>query len=369
LEQLKNGSAARVHVEEIAQNLRSLGWQVDVYAPAYRQANPPLLFRLPHFVLIQLRLAASWRPGDVIYVRAHMMAFLIAVFAWLRRATIVHEVNGSYADAFVAHANLRPVSFFLCLMQRWQYRRASNLIGVTPGLVSWLRSEARHDRVSLVSNGANTDLFHSNAVAAEFLPEGRYVIFAGGLAEWHGLDVMIAAAGHNDWPQDVSLLILGGCNATKNAGLFSGESDNVIFAGCVAYERVPSYLCKAIAGLVPLTDPAGRSKTGLAPLKVFEFLACGIPVIVSDLPGLTELVSAGRCGLVVPPENPAALARAVRNLADDPAKAATLGSHGASIVLTSYSWKRAAKQVDGILEQALKVSRECASVEIQARSS
>lgn len=338
-----------MHVHEIAENLRRRGWHVDIYAPEFRSGRPGLLLRLPVFLLLQLKLAAAFRPGDVIYVRAHMMAFFIAVFAWLRGAVIVHEVNGAYRDAFVAYPGLRSISVLLCWLQRWQYRRASHLIGVTEGLAAWLSVEAGHSRVSCVSNGANTALFNPGIPPASAIPDGRYVIFSGGLAKWHGLEVMAAAVRDEAWPPGVRLLILGGENGPADLIESMEGAADIVLAGPVAYESVAGYLRGAVAGLVPITDPGGRSRTGLAPLKLFECLACGVPAIVSDLPGQSALVSEAECGLVVPPEDPGALARAVRWLADHPEAAQAMGRRGASLIVNNYSWAHAAAQTASIL--------------------
>lgn len=57
-----------------------------------------------------------------------------------------------------------------------------------------------------------------------------------------------------------------------------------------------------------------RFSTGLSPLKMYETLACGVPIIVSDFPGQADLIRNGNCGLVIPPENEVSLAKAVSYL-------------------------------------------------------
>src|SRR4029077_20715606 len=95
----------------------------------------------------------------------------------------------------------------------------------------------------------------------------------------------------------------------------------VRWLGYRPHEQIPELIAGAIAGLIPITNPRGRSSTGVSPLKLYETLACGIPVIATDLPGQAEIVRAGKCGVIVPCDDPGALAGAVAELAADPGAA------------------------------------------------
>jgi glycosyltransferase involved in cell wall biosynthesis len=119
--------------------------------------------------------------------------------------------------------------------------------------------------------------------------------------------------------------------------------------GYQPYEQIPGLIAGAVAGLIPMTNPLGRSSTGMNPLKLFETLACGIPAIVSELPGQADLVREGRCGLVVPCGDAAALARAVGALAADPDAAREMGRRGAAVVRAGHSWRARAVEIDKVL--------------------
>jgi glycosyltransferase involved in cell wall biosynthesis len=127
----------------------------------------------------------------------------------------------------------------------------------------------------------------------------------------------------------------------------------VRWLGYRPYEQIPGLIAGAIAGLIPMTNPLGRSSTGMNPLKLFETLACGIPVIVSDLPGQADLVREGRCGLVVPGSDPAALARAVAQLAANRDEAREMGQRGAVLVRAAHSWRARALEIDKVLRACL----------------
>jgi glycosyltransferase involved in cell wall biosynthesis len=89
--------------------------------------------------------------------------------------------------------------------------------------------------------------------------------------------------------------------------------------------------------VVPRTD--ARVTRLVTPLKPVEAMALGRPVVASHLPALAELLGAGT-GLLVPPDDPAALAKALAELRDDPALRQRLGSAGRELVAASRTWER-----------------------------
>lgn len=340
-----------MHVKEIVSGLRNRRWQVDLFKPSYSdtEVKPGLLGRSVEYFATQVRLWRSRAAGSAIYIRAHPMAFPTALIARILRIPVVQEVNGPYGDVFVTYPELKPVRPFLNAMQRLQYKWASALLPVTNELGQWLHSEARHDRISVLPNAANTDIFRHDILLAADAPEGPYVIFFGGLARWHGVSAMLAATDADEWPASVRLVVIGDGAERDLVLAASQRSRRVCYLGYKPYEELPSYIVGAFAGLCVISDPDGRSSTGLFPLKLFETLACGVPVIVSDFPGQADLIRNCRCGRVVPPDAPKALAMAVAELAHDLPAARAEGMRGAAVVHREHSWDQRASEIDVIL--------------------
>ena len=126
------------------------------------------------------------------------------------------------------------------------------------------------------------------------------------------------------------------------------------------HQQIPELVAGAIAGLIPITNPRGRSSTGISPLKLYETLACGIAAVVTDLPGQAEVVRAGACGVVIPCDDAAALAGAVAQLAADPTAAREMGRRGAEFVRREHSWAARAAEIDRVLRAALAERRDAA---------
>ena len=100
---------------------------------------------------------------------------------------------------------------------------------------------------------------------------------------------------------------------------------------------------------VPRRDlPVTRAVT---PMKTVEASATGRPVVASDLPALAELVEDGRTGLLVPAEDPAALATALDRLAEDPAERARLGAAGRDWALQTRTWEANARRYRALYDR------------------
>jgi len=351
LEAPRVGQASHVHVSEIIAGLERRGWSVLLYRPSYtdRVVKPGTLRRLLEYALVQLRMWVGRRRGTAIYIRAHPMAFPTALSAFLFRVPLVQEVNGTYEDIFVTYPWLMPFRRLLEALQRRQYRWADHLLPVTRELADWLRREAGHGRITVIPNGANTILFRPQAPRPVEAPEAPYAVFFGGLARWHGVETMLAAVAHADWPAGVVLTVIGDGREGPRVREAAARNPAVVFAGYRPYAEVPGWVAGALCGLVPISDPGGRSRTGLYPLKLFETLACGIPVVVTDFPGQADLVRDHGCGLVIPADDPASLARAVARLSADPETARGMGERGRCAVVGAHSWDARAGQTHEVL--------------------
>jgi glycosyltransferase involved in cell wall biosynthesis len=345
------GQASYVHINEIVANLRGLGWRVDLFTPRPSSPDRPrnAIAKAFEYVRTMWSAVKGLAGHDVLYVRAHALAWPVAIAARMKRRVVVQEVNGTELDLIVSRPWLAPLRPLLRWLYVSQYRGADHLFPVAKELADLLRGQVHHDRITVVPNAANTDLFRPiERTGAE-----PFVVFFGGLTDWHGVDVMVDAVRHPDWPRGLPLVIIG-TGVRQNlveAGVLSGLP--LRWLGYRPYEEIPRLIAGAVAGLIPTTNPRGRSSTGMNPLKLFETLACGIPAIVTELPGQAELVRDGRCGLVVPCQDAPALARAVAQLAADPARAQEMGRRGAALVGAAHSWHARAIEIDGVLSACL----------------
>lgn len=113
--------------------------------------------------------------------------------------------------------------------------------------------------------------------------------------------------------------------------------ERVKFDGWVTRQDIAEVLSSVRAGLVVL-QPVDRFKLAY-PIKLFEYMAAGVPVISSDFPLWREIVEKAGCGILVDPMNPQAIADAIRWMIDNPDEAQAMGERGRRAVIETYSWE------------------------------
>ncbi|MDF1836555.1 MAG: glycosyltransferase family 4 protein [Planctomycetota bacterium] len=145
-------------------------------------------------------------------------------------------------------------------------------------------------------------------------PDAQLVVYTGGLLAWKGVEVLVQAAGQMP---DVDFVIVGGMDADveRIRGLAAGLG-NVQVLGFQAPDRVPLFLAAADVGVVPNRSQPAISSRYTSPLKVFEAMAVGLPLVVSDLPSMRDIVSDEEVRFVVP-DDATALADGIRSLFGD----------------------------------------------------
>src|SRR5262249_11985280 len=195
-------------------------------------------------------------------------------------------------------------------------------------------------KVHVIANGVNPNRFSGKTEPALPTPEGVFTVgFLGTLKAWHGLPVLIEAFDllHARFP-DTRLLIVG--DGPERQRLVAdvesrGLSSVVLFAGAVAWDTVPAWLASMDVAVAPYP---WLESFYFSPLKVYEYLAAGIPVVASRSGQLEQLIEAGVNGLLTPPEDAGALAASLELLLTDAQLRKRLGSAGRVKVLREHTW-------------------------------
>lgn len=284
---------------------------------------------------------------------AERLSFAAAVAATvraLRPALVVSrdEVAGAAAAA------LAPTLVEVHKLPGRRQRLYASLLGAARGVVStnaWKRDALAAlglppERVLVCPNG--TDVAGIAAASPRDLrgtlglpASARLVLYAGHLHAWKGVETLARAAPLLG--EDVHVLLLGGRDRDLARFRASFTHPRLHLLGRVPADAVAPHLKGAEVLVLPNVPVSQESARETSPLKLFEYMAAGRPVVASDLPAVRELVDE-RCARLVPPGDPAALAGAITELLARPALAASLADAALARV-QDHTWERRAARI------------------------
>ncbi len=191
------------------------------------------------------------------------------------------------------------------------------------------------DRFRVVPNGIDTGLFRPLPDLAR--EKNRIIVTNSADTPLKGLYYLLQAAAQVLERRPLTLVVIG--TPKKDGGIVKlirrlGIGRHVVFTGRISDEALVSQYARATAAVVPSVYEGFGLPAG-------EAMACGVPVISTTGGALPEVV--GDAGLLVPPADPQALARAIETLLDNPDEACRLGEAGYRRVQRHFTWRRAAE--------------------------
>lgn len=301
-----------------------------------------------------LRLARAVRP-DVVMERYYNLAGAGLLAARRLGLPALLEVNALIVDP-PAVAKRRLDDALGGPMRRWavaQCRWAARI--VTP-LHTTVPPEVPRAKIVELPWGADVERFAPIADCPETQSSTPVVVFLGSFRAWHGvLDFMHAADRLlREW-RDIEFLLIGD-GPERAAAEQLGEMwpGRFTFTGAVPYAQVPALLARASVGVAPFNTaphPALRAAGFFwSPLKVYEYMAAGLPVVTADIHPLNQVVRDGQEGALFREGDVAGLAAAIGRLLDDPGAAHAMGARARARVAERYSWARHCQELERIMQ-------------------
>jgi colanic acid biosynthesis glycosyl transferase WcaI len=287
--------------------------------------------------------------------------------SWARRTPLIFEVRDLWPESAIELGELtnpRAIAWATRL-ENACYQRARLIVVVTQGILERLLDRGIHPgKLYLAPNGANVEMFHFDETAHACLrqelglQDAFIAIYAGihGIAQ--GLETVIEAAERLKENPGIHFLLVG--DGPKKAELVElaqrYQLPNLTFISEQPRQAMIAYLSAADVALIPLRNL--ELFKGALPSKIFDAWACELPVLINFEGEAREIVEAAQAGIGIPPEDPQALADALRRLQPAREERREMGERGRQFTIERYSRqtqaRRLAEKLEDILHNSFK---------------
>jgi glycosyltransferase involved in cell wall biosynthesis len=287
----------------------------------------------------QARLVA---PGADIYHGMAYMGIPVALALGRRQgaSAVIYDARDIYVDAHNLARLPRPARALLGRIERRWARRANRVVTVNTGYAEVMAARWGIGQPLVVMNCSDARLaprdrrFHDRLGLSAGTP---VVLYHGGLSPERGIEQLIAAIA--ELPRCVLVLMGYGALESRLPAMIAehGLADRVRLLPPVPPGELLDWVAAADIAAMPIQASTLNHRL-TTPNKLFEAMAAGVPVVASDLPGMSRIIEETGCGLTCDPADPSSIAAAIRRIVDDPTAAERMSAAGLAAASGTYSW-------------------------------
>ncbi len=354
-----------IHRWELARNLSKLGHEVQVMS--YTNIKPEgvrtytLSKKSKIKYIIHLTRLVKLHHFDIIYTRNIVIGSIGLLLKKVWKSKLILEINGISSDErrliekqLTKREKLNSIKIiFFGYFGIFIIKKADAIIAVTPGIKNYLIDHGvDKTKIWVIKNGANTELFKpiEDSNVLKELKNGlhinndeKVVLFVGYLAPWQGVEYLLRAAPLIIKENSKTKFVIVGNGALRvkleSLSKELGIGQNVLFTGAIHYDKVPLYLNISDVCIVLKR----KMRSGYSPLKLYEYMACGKPVIATNTEGF-EILEQYNAGILVNPEDSEELSNAIVELLQNKQLREQMGANGRKLVVREHSWENIAKK-------------------------
>ena len=351
-----------------AKSLHLAGYKVVIICPHIRNeekeniqilpVSPPKN-RVDRMMILPFRLfkIALKQPADIFHFHDPDLLLIAYLLKRLTPAKVIYDVHENYSEVIKSRSWLpavfRPLlSKLFGFFEQSLVKTYDGVIAVTEDIDSTF--DVKNSVV--VRNYPRIDLFDSQQIIDDPQRELKppRLIYVGDLTKVRGIHEIVRSLEYLEEDNPLELILIGGFSegnledSLKSLPCYS----RVRHLGRIPYAEVSEHLHKADIGLVCL-HPIPRYQKAL-PVKMFEYMAAGLPVVASDFPIWRTILEENQCGLVVDPTSPEAIANAYQYLINHPDQSKKMGLNGKKAVSEKYSWSAEQEKLLGLYSGLLQ---------------
>jgi D-inositol-3-phosphate glycosyltransferase len=392
-----------VYVRHVGEALAQQGWQVDMFTRASSTEQPKIIQHKPNCRTIRLVAGPEeFVPRDEIFGYRHDFVEQLLKFAdkeninyslihtnywisgWvgleLKRKLSLPVVHTYHSLGAVKYKSVATVP----MIAKTRLQVEKNCLETDDCIVATSPQEQEHMR-SLVSAKGNitiipcgTDIEHFGSITPNkaknslgFDPEAKIVLYVGRFDERKGIETLVRAINASQWRNDpnLKLIIGGGSRPGQSDGIEReriegivnelGLGEKTIFPGRIGDKELPFYYGAADICVVPSHyEPFG--------LVAIEAMASGTPVVASDVGGLQFTVVPEETGLLAPPKDFEAFAKAIDRILGDSQWRDRLGRNARKRVEEMFSWDGVASQLSTLYTELIEETEAVALNSVSA---
>lgn len=264
------------------------------------------------------------------------LLLLIPFIKLFSRAKFVFDSHEDVPIQFLAKPYLNPFlrrvgSSVLRILIHFLCARVDGVIAATPVI----RDKLKKSNMNTIDI-CNYPIGHEMAEARERAIDRSSVTYIGNIGESRGIFELLEAIELVRHPVQVELVGKFSDSLTESRARAMPGWKHVTYHGWVGRDEVITALRRSLVGIVALRPHPNY--VDALPVKMFEYMGGGVPVIASDFPLWRQIIEGSDCGILVDPLNPEALAAAIDAMHDDKKRAAEMGRNGSEAIMAKYNW-------------------------------
>jgi len=285
------------------------------------------------------------------WLRLASFLFFSKLYLLFKKYDILYtreQLAGLFFNDFVLELHSFPEK--VSSWQRKVWHKSGKIVVITSFLKNNLVREGIKDGKILVApDGVNlknftVSLSREEARKKNNLPLDKKIIFYHGSFfshNWKGVDVLLESAKY--FPEGHLLVLVGGSTDEINQAKKIYSADNVLFVGHRPYHEIPYYLKAADIMILPNKKGDKASEEYTSPMKLFEYMASGAPIVASDLPSIREVLN-DKNSVLVEPNLPEDLARGIEKIAQNDDLLRELARQSL-LDVQNFTWQKRAESI------------------------
>lgn len=363
-----------VHIRGMAEAFRRLGHKVIVVSPpgvdpfmksndsrwtAFAKTAPEIIFEISELLYnfwARRKMAGVIKNEgiDFIYERYALNTFAGLDISKKYNIPLILEVNDATG---IERVRKLKVNWVARAIEKKVFNGAIAIVTISSYFKNIIAEMGiKNEKIHVIPNAVNEEIFRDEAAQADsvrnkYAMDGEKIVgYVGSFLQWHGVDLLLKSFKAAAFGPGRSRLLLVGegltLDDTRRLVNENGLADHVIFTGKVPHDEIPSYIQAMDICVIPDSNDYG------SPMKLFEYMAMGKPVVAPKLLPMEDIIKSGENGILFKSGDTADLAVSLDLLLKDDSKRDFIGRAARNTVLDRHTWMKNAGKVIEIYKGA-----------------